>query len=80
MNRFCQSLVLLTGLLLTSVCPAQVRFDADFEGGAFGSAELLDSARIVVAPGDTVTHLSFLINGKYDPDNPIDTSLEPSAN
>ncbi|MBQ2148493.1 MAG: hypothetical protein II435_00935 [Bacteroidales bacterium] len=80
MNRFCQSLLFLACLLLPCLASAQVRFDGNFEGSAFGSAELLDSARLVVAPGDTVEHLSFLINGKYDPDNPIDTTLEPSAN
>ena len=80
MNRFCQSLLMLACLLLPCLASAQVRFDGNFEGSAFGSAELLDSARLVVAPGDTVEHLSFLINGKYDPDNPIDTTLEPSAN
>ena len=80
MKRFCQTLLLLSGLFLTSVCPAQVRFDAGFESGAFGSACLLDSVSVVVAPGDTVPHLSFLIEGKYDPENPIDTTLEPSAN
>lgn len=80
MKRFCQTLLLLSGLFLSSVCPAQVRFDAGFEGGAFGSACLLDSVSVVVAPGDTVPHLSFLIEGKYDPENPIDTTLEPSAN
>ena len=80
MRKRLPSLLLIIALLLSLNARAQVRFDANFEGGAFGSAELLDSARIVVAPGDTVEHLSYLINGKYDPDNPIDTTLEPSAN
>lgn len=80
MKRICQTLLLLSVLLLPSVSTAQVRFDGNFEGGAFGSAQLLDSASVIVAPGDTVVHLSFLVNGKYDPENPIDTTLEPSAN
>ena len=58
----------------------QVRFDADFEGGSLGSVTLLDSARVVVAPGDTVTHLSYVVTGRFDPDNPVDTGLAPSAN
>ena len=80
MKRICLTILLLSGLILSSVCPAQVRFDGNFEGGAFGSAELLDSTSVIVAPGDTVVHLSYLINGKYDPENPIDVTLEPSAN
>nr|MCR5709987.1 hypothetical protein [Bacteroidales bacterium] len=36
--------------------------------------------RITVSPGDTVTHLSYLVGGRFDPANPIDTSLAPSAN
>lgn len=80
MKRFSSLLLAGAALLLTWNGAAQVRFDADFEGGALGTVQQLDSARIIVAPGDTVTHLSFLVTGKFDPDNPIDTSLAPSAN
>ena len=73
-------ILLACTLLLPQHSLAQVRFDADFEGGALGAVQQLDSARIVVAPGDTVVHLSYLVSGKFDPDNPIDTSLAPSAN
>ena len=79
MNRTCRFLILIACLLLSLQTPAQVRFDADFEGGALGKVELLDSARIVVFPGDTVTHLSYLLHGRFDPLNPIDTALAPSA-
>ena len=80
MKRLIPVLLLATALLLPQHLPAQVRFDADFEGGSLGAVQLLDSARIVVTPGDTVTHLSFLVMGRYDPKNPVDTALSPSAN
>ena len=35
MKRICQTLLLLSVLLLPSVSTAQVRFDGNFEGGAF---------------------------------------------
>ena len=63
-----------------SAAHAQVRFDAGFEGGSLGNVVQLDSTSVIVAPGDTVVHLSYLITGKFDPENPIDTSLAPSAN
>ena len=68
--------------ILCSAAPAtaQVRFDADFEAGALGEVTLLDSVRVIVAPGDTVEHLSYLVGGSYDPLNPVDVDLEPSAN
>lgn len=73
--------------LILSVCltlsvvllQAQVTFSSNFEGGSIGAVELLDSARICVSPGDTVEHLSYLVNGRFDPDNPVDTTLDASA-
>lgn len=73
-------------LLLTALAAfgpaarAQVRFDADFEGGSLGLVQCLDSATLIVAPGDTATHLSFLVRGRFDPDNPVDTDLAANAN
>lgn len=74
------SILLISCLSGPAPATAQVRFDANFESGSLGPVEQLDSVRVVVAPGDTVTHLSFLVRGYFDPENPIDTSLEPSAN
>ena len=76
----CRWMLLLSCLLLSLQAPAQVRFDADFEAGSLGRVQLLDSVRMVVAPGDTVTHLSYLVEGRFDPANPIDTTLSASAN
>ena len=80
MKRLISFLILASALLAPQNARAQVRFDADFEGGSLGTVQLLDSVRFIVAPGDTITQLSFLVTGKFDPDNPIDTSLAPSAN
>lgn len=73
---------ILAALLLGISAYAQnpVRFDADFECGALGLVELLDSARLEVRPGDTVEHLSYVVHGRFDPANPVDVTLEPSAN
>ncbi|MBO4525716.1 MAG: hypothetical protein IKX53_04685 [Bacteroidales bacterium] len=77
-------LCLLFPALLFQQCsptPAnQVRFDADFESGSLGKVKRIDTKRVRVAPGRTVPHLSYLISGKFDPDNPIDTAVAPSAN
>lgn len=73
-------LFLLLSLILPAVLSAQVRFDADFESGSLGKVERLDSVRVVVSPGDTVLHLSYRLGGHFDPPNPIDTALTPSAN
>jgi Predicted carboxypeptidase len=75
-----RSVIFLILVLAHCSAFAQVRFDADFESGSLGRVELLDSVRVVVAPGDTVLHLSYLVSGHFDPDNPVDTSLAPSAN
>ncbi|HPK30779.1 MAG TPA: M14 family zinc carboxypeptidase, partial [Bacteroidales bacterium] len=73
---------LLTTLLLAASVTAfsQVRFDAGFESGNLGKVVLLDSTKVIVSPRDTVEHLSYLIHGKFDPPNPIDTSLAANAN
>jgi len=73
-------LAAIAATLLCSAAFAQVRFDANFECGSMGDVELLDSARFIVRPGDTVEHLSYLIHGRFDPENPVDVKLEPSAN
>lgn len=64
-----------------SFAPAnQVHFDADFESGSLGQVKRIGAKRVRVAPGEKVPHLSYLISGKFDPENPIDTALSPSAN
>lgn len=73
-------LLLLTALLFQQCGTGPVRFDADFESGSLGPVKKIGAKRVRVAPGEKVPHLSYVINGKYDPENPIDTALTPSAN
>ena len=77
MRHFILTIVLLGASLTAN---SQVRFDADFESGNLGKVELLDSVKVIVTPGDTVEHLSYLIHGRFDPINPIDISLAANAN
>lgn len=77
------ALVLMAALLLVKFQGGKasgVRFDADFESGNLGQVELIDKTRLRVSPNKPVTYLSYLVHGKLDPDNPVDTSLEPSSN
>ena len=79
LKRF--SLLLLSAFVLCLLAAeAQVRFDAGFEAGSLGRVERLDSTTVVTAPGDTVPHLSFIVHGHFDPDNPVDTDLAANAN
>jgi len=70
---FC--ITLLTGF----ISYGQVTFSASFESGSVGEVTLIDSATFVVSPSDTVQHLSYLVRGHFDPLNPVDTALRPSA-
>ena len=79
MKRLVLPLILSLALCLPAA-RAQVRFDAQFEAGALGTVELIDSTSVIVAPGDTVPHLSFVVRGHFDPDNPVDTGLAANAN
>ena len=74
--------ILLAALLLLTGCTGKdgVRFDADFESGNLGKVERLDKARIKISPEKKITHLSYRVSGKFDPANPVDTALAPSAN
>ncbi len=58
---------------------SQVKFSANFDSGSIGSHELIDSAWIHRANGDSILALSYIIRSKFDPLNPIDTSLTPNA-
>lgn len=68
-------------ILTSAAClRGQVVFSSAFEGGAMGGVEKLDSTRFVMYPRDTVECLSYIVHGHFDPLNPVDTTLEPSAN
>lgn len=69
-------------LLTFSVCNLQaqpVKFSADFEAGALGSYELVDSVWFKRSAEDSTLLLSYNIYSRFDPENPLDTTLPPSA-
>lgn len=68
--------LLLVGGLFPVFAGAQVRFDADFEGGSMGEVAQLRRPRVRGGR----THVYYQVNGRYDPLNPVDTDLRPSAN
>ena len=55
---------------------AQVSFDADFESGCMGTVTQLKRPRV----RGRHTHVYYQVNGRFDPLNPIDTTLRASAN
>ncbi len=69
------SIILALSLLavLPNVSYAQVKFFSDFECGRLGSASLKDSSNIYAKK------LVYEIVSAKDPDNPVDTLLEPSS-
>ncbi len=69
------SIILALSLLavLPNVSYAQVKFFSDFECGRLGSAALKDSSNIYAKK------LVYEIVSAKDPDNPVDTLLEPSS-
>ena len=69
-------LLILTG---SSFLFSQIRISADFESGSIGSYKLLDSAIVKRGANDSILTLSFEIESRFDPLNPIDTALRPSA-
>lgn len=82
MKRILSLPILLAALLLLADCTGKdgVRFDANFESGNLGPVKRLDRARLKVSPEEKITCLSYLVSGGFDPKNPVDTSLWPSAN
>ena len=74
---------ILCGLaLLAAGCAPKdgVCFDADFESGALGKVERIDRSRIRLTDEESLTSLSYAVHGSFDPKNPVDTALYPSAN
>ncbi len=73
---------LLSALLTLIVCSSQaqpVKFNADFEAGALGSYELIDSVWFKRSAQDSTLMLSYNIYSRFDPENPVDTDLPPSG-
>ena len=66
-------------ILLSLSANAQVKFDIDFESGSAGKITQIDSAYIKTSESDSVLHLSYIVESRFDPLNPVDTALPPSA-
>lgn len=71
--------ILLLLITSSSFLISQVKFSSDFDSGSIGSHKLIDSTWIQRAEGDSLLTLSYEIHSRFDPLNPIDTTLKPSA-
>jgi len=71
--------ILLLLISSSSFLLSQVKFSSNFDSGSIGSYKLIDSAWIHRAAGDSILTLSYEVQSRFDPLNPIDTSLNPSA-
>ncbi|MDR2064865.1 MAG: hypothetical protein LBP85_04055 [Prevotellaceae bacterium] len=70
---------LTIAFLLNLTVNAQVKFDIDFESGSSGKILQIDSVYIRTSEKDSTLHLSYIIESRFDPQNPVDTALPPSA-
>lgn len=73
--------ILLSALLLffVSNSHSQVIFSTDFDSGSIGDVKLIDSNWVKRSESDSILTLSYQIESRFDPINPIDTTLKPSA-
>jgi len=71
--------LLLLSLFCSGFLFSQVRFSSDFESGSLGEVKLIDSVWVRTTPTDSMLTLSYELFSRFDPLNPVDTSLEPSA-
>ncbi len=73
---------ILTLLLLicsSSFLFTQVKFSTNFDSGSIGNYRMIDSVWVKRTGGDSVLTLSFEVESRFDPLNPVDTTLRPSA-
>ncbi len=75
--------ILICMLLPTMFCSSflfsQIRVSTEFESGSIGKYELIDSSIVKISEKDSLKTVSFNIFSRFDPKNPVDTTLEPSA-
>ncbi|MDR2652404.1 MAG: hypothetical protein LBC68_08850 [Prevotellaceae bacterium] len=74
-----KKLFLIIASLFSLTVTAQVKFDIDFESGSAGQITQIDSVYIRTSENDSILHLSYIIESRFDPQNPVDTALPPSA-
>ncbi|MDD2491257.1 MAG: M14 family zinc carboxypeptidase [Bacteroidales bacterium] len=72
-------IVLLPLFMSSGTLFSQILFSTGFESGSLGEATITDSVLFSTKRGDTTLYLSYQINSRFDPFNPIDTTLRPSA-
>lgn len=71
--------LLLLSILCSSFLFSQVKFSSNFESGSLGDVKLIDSTWISISSKDSILTLSYDVFSRFDPLNPVDTSLSPSA-
>ncbi|MEA4868228.1 MAG: M14-type cytosolic carboxypeptidase [Rikenellaceae bacterium] len=71
--------LLLLSLISGSSLFSQIRISADFDSGSIGSYRLIDSVWFFRNSNDSLLTLSYEIESRFDPLNPVDTALRPSA-
>ncbi len=71
--------VLLLGILCSSFLFSQVRFSSGFESGSMGEVRSVDSTCTLISAQDSILTLSYDLFSRFDPLNPVDTALSPSA-
>ncbi|MDR0420674.1 MAG: hypothetical protein LBH30_04390 [Prevotellaceae bacterium] len=69
----------ITAFLLHMTVNAQVKFDTDFESGSAGEIIQIDSVYVRTSENDSILHLAYIVESRFDPPNPVDTALPPSA-
>lgn len=71
--------MLLPTLFCSSFLFSQVRISSEFESGSLGKYEIIDSSKVKISDKDSLKIFSVNIFSRFDPLNPIDTTLAPSA-
>lgn len=71
--------MLLPTLFCSSFLFSQVRVSSEFESGSLGKYEIIDSSKVKISDKDSLKIYSVNIFSRFDPLNPIDTALAPSA-
>lgn len=71
--------LLLLSILSSSFLFSQVRFSSTFESGSMGEVKRIDSTWTKISANDSILTLSYDVSSRFDPLNPVDTTLRPSA-
>lgn len=72
-------IVLLPLMMCSGSLFSQISFSTEFESGSIGSAKMIDSVWFSHKQGDSTLYISYQIDSRFDPLNPVDSSLRPSA-